>query len=160
MRSDLVTDGFVLGKLRVSGSDATSSIAKLYAKLGRNDVNAILLSGSVLSLYNLIDVDSLCEELGVPVVALTFRASKSDLGRNIRARFPSKVALEKVKLLEKLGKPLALHLSTGYPIFVRAAGISHAETARLLERFTLQGAVPEPVRVARLLAKTVSSLTK
>ncbi|MGI0084194.1 MAG: DUF99 family protein, partial [Nitrososphaerales archaeon] len=63
MRSDLVIDGFVIGKTKVSGSDATSSLRRLYIKLNRNDVNALLLSGSVLSFYNMIDVDSLCEEI-------------------------------------------------------------------------------------------------
>lgn len=160
MRSDLVIDGFVLGKTKVSGSDATSSIASLSRKLKRNDVNALLLSGSVLSLYNLIDVDALSSELRIPVVALTFRKSKSDLGRNIQARFPPKIASAKIKLLKKLGRPRLLHLSTGYPIFVRVAGISQTETLRLLDRFTLQGAIPEPIRVARLLAKIVASQTR
>ncbi len=157
MRSDLVIDGFVLGKTKVSGSDANSSIANLSRKLKRNDINAILISGSVLSLYNLIDVDALSNQLRIPVVALTFRKSRSDLERNIQARFPPKIASAKIKLLEKLGRPRLLHLSTGYPIFVRAAGMSQTETSRLLDRFTLQGAIPEPIRVARLLAKTVAS---
>ncbi len=160
MRSDLVIDGFVLGKTKVSGSDATLSISRLYTKLGRNDVNAILLSGSILSLYNLIDVDALYEELRVPIVALTFRRSQSDLKRNIERRFPPRTAFAKIKILEKLGKPTSLVLATGYPIFIRCAGITEKDSLRLLERFTLQGAIPEPVRVARLFAKTVTSFTK
>ncbi len=157
MRSDLVIDGFVLGKTKVSGSDATGSLVRLYARLRRNDINAILLSGSILSLYNLIDVDALCEDLRVPIVALTFRKSQSDLARNIERRFSPGIARSKIKILDKLGKPSRFVLSTGYPIFVRSAGIDEKESQRLLQRFTLQGAIPEPIRVARLFAKSVAS---
>jgi endonuclease V-like protein UPF0215 family len=160
MRTDLVTDGFAFGRTKVSGSDATGSIVDLFERLGRNDVNAILLSGSILSLYNLIDVDSLFDELSVPVIALTFRKSQSDLKRNIEARFHPKEAKSKIKILEKLGKPTKLVLRTGYPIFVRCSGIEKKQSETLLNRFTLQGAIPEPVRVARLLAKSCASFVR
>ena len=57
MRTDLVIDGFGFGRLTVSGSDATESIISLARALQRNDLNALILSGSVLSLYNIVDVD-------------------------------------------------------------------------------------------------------
>jgi uncharacterized protein len=160
MRSDLVIDGFTVGKLRVSGSDATKSVLSLFHKLNRNDVNAMLLSGSVLSLYNIIDVDSIHKELRIPVVALTFRKSRSDLVRNIKSRFRGKKAEEKIKLLKKLGEPEEISLATGYRVFVRTAGISKILAKRLLDRFTLQGAVPEPIRVSRLLAKSVARASR
>lgn len=156
MRSDLIIDGFGSGVLEVSGSDSTSSIIELFQKLKRNDINIILLSGSVLSLYNIVDVESLSKELGKPVVALTFKKSQSDLTRNIRAKFEEKEAETKIKLLRKLGLPKQLKLKTGYRIFVRAEGISDDETRKILDKFTLQGAIPEPVRVARLFAKTLA----
>lgn len=157
-RSDLVLDGFSFGTLKVSGSDATDSILSLYENLKRNDVNVVLLSGSVLSLYNIVDVDLLHDKLDLPVVALSFKKSKSDLARNIKTNFVPKVAKEKIRLLEKLGAPIQLKLRTGYSVYVRSAGTEEAE--RILNKFTLQGAVPEPVRIARLLAKGVASFLK
>lgn len=160
MRSDLVIDGFATGRLRVSGSDATSSTIKLFERLQRNDVNAIMISGSVLSLYNVLDIDKIHIELKIPVVALSFSKSRSNLADNIRARFSEKIAKEKIRLLEKLGDSLRIKLGTGYEVFVRSAGIEEDVTKRLLDRFTLQGSVPEPIRVARLLAKSVAALKK
>jgi len=160
MRSDLVVDGFAFGSLTVSGSDATLEIVSLVSKLKRNDVNAIFLSGSVLSLYNIVDVDKASEDLDLPVVALTFRESSANLAENIRSRFDTKTARSKIELLEKLGTPKKVALKTGYSVFVRSAGISDAETRRLLDRFLLQGSIPEPVRVARLLAKNVAALLR
>jgi uncharacterized protein len=157
MRSDLVIDGFGTGTLEISGSDATSSIKELYVRLKRNDINIILISGSVLSLYNIVDVEYLAKTLRKPVIALTFKKSQSDLARNIKAKFEAKEAKSKINLLEKLGVPKQLKLETGYPLFIRAEGISDDETKRILDKFTLQGAIPEPVRVARLFAKTLAS---
>jgi uncharacterized protein len=160
MRSDLIVDGFALGTLKVSGSDATERILALLKDLNRNDVNAILLSGSILSLYNIVDVDSLNEECDLPVIALTFRKSRSDLEKNIKARFTKGEAKLKLQLLKKLGKPDKIELRTNYPVFVRAAGVSLDDARKILDKFTLQGAVPEPIRLARLLARSVAySLT-
>jgi uncharacterized protein len=157
MRSDLVIDGFSRSKIKVSGSDATKAAIDLFQRLKRNDINAIMISGSVLSVYNVLDIDEMYKELRVPVIALSFKKSKSDLVRNIRSFFPPREAGKKIKLLEKLGEPTKLKLITGYEIFVRAAGIDGSNSAKLLDKFTLQGSIPEPVRVARLLAKILVS---
>jgi endonuclease V-like protein UPF0215 family len=158
MRSDLVIDGFSLGRLKVAGSDATDSILELFSDLGRNDVNALMLSGSVLSLYNIVDVDKLHEKIKLPVVALSFKKSSSDLERNVKERFDPADAREKIALLRKLGAPEALRIATGYTVYVRAAGLSGDAARRLLNRFTLQGSVPEPVRLASLLARAVAAI--
>jgi len=157
MRSDLVIDGFAVGLLQVSGNDATKGLIKLFKDLKRNDVNAIMISGSVLSLYNVLDLDLMYQTLEVPLLALSFSKSTADLSANIRERFPSKIAEDKITLLEKLGKSEKIALQTGYEIFVRTAGINQKNSKRLLDKFTLQGAAPEPIRVARLLAKIIAT---
>ena len=160
MRSDLVIDGFAFGSLEISGSDATREIASMVLKLKRNDLNAVLLSGSVLSLYNIVDVDEVSRKIGIPVVALSFRESSANLADNIRSRFDRETAESKIRLLEKLGAPKRVVLKTGYAVYIRSAGISEAEAVRLLDRFTLQGSIPEPVRVARLLVKSAAALCR
>jgi endonuclease V-like protein UPF0215 family len=157
MRSDLVIDGFSRSKIKVSGSDATKAAIDLFRRLKRNDINAIMISGSVLSLYNVLDIDEMYKELRVPIIALSFKKSKSDIARNIRYLFSPRDAEKKIKLLDKLGEPTKLKMSTGYEIFVRGSGISSINSAKLLEKFTLQGSIPEPIRVARLLSKILAS---
>ncbi len=46
-----------------------------------------------------------------------------------------------------------MKLHTGYRVFARLSGISETDAGRVLDSFTLQGGVPEPVRVAKLLAR-------
>jgi endonuclease V-like protein UPF0215 family len=160
MRSDMIIDGMASGTLKVSGSDSTKSVIELFENMKRNDINAIMISGSVLSLYNVLDLDLIFSKLKIPVLALSFSKSTADLARNIRERFPNKAAEEKIHLLEKLGSSQRIKLATGYDVFVRTAGINEANSKRLLDRFTLQGSSPEPIRVARLLAKTIAPFHK
>ncbi len=66
MRSDLVIDGFAFGEATVEGDDATEAILRLYRSLKRDDVNLMLLSGCIISLYNIVDVDALASDVRGP----------------------------------------------------------------------------------------------
>ncbi len=151
MRSDFVIDGVALGRTRVGGDDATSSIASLYRKLRRNDVNLIMVSGAILSLYNIVDVDALSARTRLPVICLTYKETAGIEG-SIRRHFPEG-ADAKLAAYRKLGRRTGVSLRTGHRVFVRAAGVDKDRIGKVLDSFTLQGSIPEPVRVAKLLAR-------
>lgn len=151
MRSDLVVDGAAFGKTRVGGDDATAQVLSLYRRLRRNDINLIMVSGAVLSLYNIVDVDSLSARARLPVVCLTYKET-SGIEGSIRRHFPAD-ADAKLAAYRRLGGRRGVGLRTGKRVFVRAAGMEAGEVKRVLDAFTLQGSVPEPVRVAKLLAR-------
>jgi uncharacterized protein len=155
MRGDLVVDGLVIGRASVGGDDATASIASLYRRLGRNDVNLIMVSGCILSLYNIIDVDGLAAKTKVPIVCLTYRET-AGIEEAIRRHFPDD-AEEKLVSYRALGERKKLVLKSGRAVFARTSGISPSEASRVVDSFTLQGSVPEPVRVAKLLARAAAS---
>lgn len=153
MRRDLVVDGFALGWTTVGGNDATSKIASLFRSLRRNDVNLIMLSGCVISGYNFVDVDSLSKRAGLPVVCLTYNET-AGLESALAKRFPD--SEDKMAAYRKLGARSALRLRSGHTIYVRTSNLGLDDATALVNLFTLQGSVPEPVRVARLLARVVS----
>ena len=152
MRSDMVVDGFSFGQATVGGDDATEAIVRLYRKLHRADVNLLLLSGAVISYYNVVDVDALAAATGLPVICLTYRES-SGLEDSIRTRFAKDWPV-KLSQYRRLGERSMLSLKTGKKIYVRLAGINEEDARKVVEKFTKQGALPEPVRVARLLARS------
>jgi uncharacterized protein len=154
MRSDFVVDGVVLGKTEVGGDDATQSIAGLFRRLHRNDVNVIMVSGAILSLYNIVDVDKLAGRTGLPVVCLTYKETAGIEG-SIRRHFPEG-AEEKLVAYRRLGKRVGVKLRTGHRVYIRSAGVEVKEAKPVLDAFTLQGSVPEPVRVAKLFARAAA----
>jgi len=155
MRSDFIIDGVVLGRTAVGGDDATSAIASLFRRFGRNDINLIMVSGAILSLYNIIDVDELSRSTKLPVVCLTYKETAGIEG-SIRRHFPGG-AEEKLKAYRKLGGRRGVKLRTGHRVYVRTSGMESSAVRPVLDAFTLQGSIPEPVRVAKLLARAVLS---
>ncbi len=151
VRTDRVVDGFVLGSATVGGEDATNAVLRMYRKLKREDVNLIILNGCVISRYNIIDVDELARRSGLPVVCLTYNESKGIEGA-IRRHFDHPDA--RIERYRKLGPRTSLLLHTGHRVYVRNSRISDSDAKGVLDSFTLQGGVPEPVRLARLLARS------
>ncbi|MGA2198516.1 MAG: DUF99 family protein [Nitrososphaerales archaeon] len=149
MRSDLVIDGTCFGHTTVGGDDATSSMVKMYRLLKRQDVNVIMLSGCIISHYNIVDVDAVARKTGRPVICLTYRES-AGIESAILSQFDE--TEEKIGRYRMLGERIRMVLSTGQPVYARLASISEPDALRVVESFTLQGGVPEPVRVAKLLA--------
>jgi hypothetical protein len=156
MRRDLVIDGMVFGAATVEGDDATDQIISMYRSLGRDDINCILVDGLVISMYNIIDGGRVAQETGLAVVAVTFEDSKG-LEDAIMSHFPDGWS-SKMTLYKGLGARERILLKTGKNLYIRYWGIDRRRATAILNAFTLQGSVPEPVRVAKLAARSVNSL--
>jgi len=155
MRTDLLVDGFVFGSATVGGEDATSSVLRMFRKLKRADVNLIMLSGCIISRYNIIDVDEVARRSGLPVVCLTYNESGGIEGA-IRSHFAHPEG--RLESYRRLGGRSPVLLHTGYRAYVRSSQMTESDAKRVLDAFTLQGVVPEPVRLARLLARSAAAL--
>jgi len=151
----MVIDGVAFGNAALGGNDATDCIVGMYKSLARDDINCILLDGLVISMYNIIDGERLVQETGIPLVAITFEDSKG-LEGSITNRFENWQS--KLEQYEKLGQRERITLKTGKSLFVRYWETNHRNAVAILNSFTLQGSVPEPVRVAKLIARAGSSI--
>ena len=154
MRTDLVVDGFVFGRATVGGEDATRAVLGMYRKLKREDVNLIMLAGCIISRYNIVDIDEVARRSGLPVVCLTYNESRG-IEDSIRRHFDRPES--RIESYRRLGSRSPVLLRTGQRVYVRSAGISDSDASSVLDAFTLQGGVPEPVRLARLLARSARS---
>lgn len=153
MRGDLIVDGFTFSRAKVGGLDATHSIIEMYRTLGRDDVNIILLNGCVISWYNVVDLNRVCEETGIPLICVTYDDSEG-LEAYFKEYFPESWK-ERVDVYRKNGPRTPLTLQTNHVAYVRFINITEEETLRLLNKFTLHGAIAEPLRAARLLARSL-----
>ena len=151
MRRDLVIDGMVFGNVTIEGNDSTQNILSMYRSLKRDDINCIMLDGLIISMYNIIDGKELGENANVPVIAITFNDSEGLEGA-IQHHFSndSKLKLEQYR---KLGQRDKILLRTSKTLFIRYWGISSKEASMIVNSFTLQGSIPEPIRIAKLAAR-------
>ncbi len=154
MRKDLRIDGFSFCSVTVGGMDATRNIVRMIQDLERPDINVILLSGCVIAWFNVIDPEEIADTLNIPVICVTYEESEG-LKEDIRYHFPG----DDVRLMayRKLGIRNPVCLGTGEQIFLRGWGISGSDAEQLVRDFTLEGKIPEPLRVARLCARARSA---
>lgn len=150
MRGDLRIDGIALAEITVGGMDATEGVLSIYRRLRRDDINILILNGNVISWFNIIDPERVHRETRLPVISITYEESEG-LDRYIEEYFPGDA--ERLRSYKALGERSSLRLKTGYDLFVRAHGLSLKEARAVLNRFTIEGRIPEPVRVARLIAR-------
>ncbi len=150
MRKDLRIDGFAFGKVTVGGMDATDCILGMVQDLNRRDINVIMLSGCVIAWFNVIDPARISHETGIPVICVTYEDSDG-LESDIRYHFPDEE--ERINAYGKLGERIPVILHTHQIIFLRAWGISPHDAEQLCNDFTLEGKIPEPLRVARLCSR-------
>jgi len=150
MRKDLRIDGFIFSTVTVGGMDATASVLRMVDELERSDINVIMLSGCVIAWFNVIDPAKIAQETGKPVICVTYEESDGLL-EDIRHHFPDDI--QRISAYRNLGERIRVELHTKQTIFIRCWGIEVSDGARLCNAFTVEGKIPEPLRVARLCAR-------
>lgn len=129
------------------GDDGTAAIASMIRRSRfAEQIQAILLQGIAMAGFNVIDIHALHEKLAVPVLAVA--RHEPDM-RAIRKILLSKVENGKHKweLIEKAGT-----MQPAGNVYVQRAGISPDDACALIERFAVNGHIPEPLRSAHLIA--------
>ena len=155
MRGDLIIDGIILGSCTVGGMDSTDKILAMWKKLNRNDINIILLNGCVISWFNVINLNTLHQKTNTPVICVTYEESEG-IDEYFRKYFPKGWA-ERLEIHKSNGERKEIRVKTGYSVFVRSIGVDERHARNILNMFTLHGRIPEPLRVAKLLAHSILS---
>ena len=153
MSNEFLIDGFAFNHATLQGDDITEKILMMYKKLNRDDISYLLLPGTILSMYNIVDIDIIFEQLQFPVIAVNSKNS-SGLHDTLKHHFPNNFE-NKIKQYEKLGPRQIIYLKSKNEIYLRMRGCTVEDCKTLLDKITLQGSVPEPLRVSQTLAKTL-----
>jgi endonuclease V-like protein UPF0215 family len=142
-------EGMVLGTVRRDGRDATRVLTGLL-RGGKflPQLHLVLVDGITLGGFNVVDLEALAAALGRPCVAVMRRPP--DLAAVERAVRALPGAERRLALLRRAGE---VHRRGRFVFQVRGAGPE--ETAEALEAITDRGAVPEPLRLAHLVASAV-----
>jgi len=151
VRADRVVDGAVFSTCTVGGTDATSSIATLVEELDREDVQYILIAGIALAWYNVVGLRALEERLERPVLSVSFEES-SGLEDSIRDAFEGEACRTRLETYRNQPPRHELEVN-GSQRYVRGVGLEASELRDVVRAFTPSGGRPEPVRVARELAR-------
>lgn len=166
-------DGVLAGRVRRDGSDATREMVRLVreSQFGRS-VRAVLLQGIAVGGFNVVDLHGLHAALSVPVLVVTRRrpdmaaVRRALASRDPRGRPAVRGAARKWALIERAGEVEPLRSSSraarrgdvALPdIYVQRAGLTPAEAREIVLATTLHGNLPEPLRIAHLIAGGVTT---
>jgi len=150
MRADLVIDGVALGTCTVGGLDSTESILEMWRRLDREDINVVMLNGCVISWFNVINLNKLYQEINKPVICITYEQSEG-IDEYFRKYFKEDWE-ERLMIHRQNGTRKEVRLKTNYTIYIRCLGISEREAVNIVNKFTLHGRIPEPLRVAKQIS--------
>ncbi|TNE85605.1 MAG: DUF99 family protein [Deltaproteobacteria bacterium] len=141
-------EGLVWGRVTRDGDDATRALLSAVDGKFRRQLHAVLTDGLTFCGLNVVDLPAVHAALGVPCVAvLRRRPDREAFDRALRA-----AGLEsRVPLVDAAGP---VHELGGHVFQV--VGASRETTARLLDALTDRGRVPEPLRLAHLIAGGVA----
>lgn len=144
-------DGVLSSTVRRDGANATARLAALveHSKFA-DHIRAVLLQGIALAGFNVVDIHALADALGVPVIVVVRRPPRMALVEAALARTPG--GARKARLLRRAGP-----LERLGPVYVQRVGLDAAETVALLRATTLHGNLPEPLRLAHLIAGGVTT---
>ncbi len=134
----------------VDGPDATAFLARWIQSLrARPALHAVLIGGITIAGLGIVDILELSERLRLPVLSVS---------RKNPARHRMRRALEAAGLLDRLPiverAPAAQQLAAR--LYLTSAGVSPARAAALLGVTRLKSDLPEPLRLAHLIAAAVA----
>ena len=155
MRRDLVVDGIIYSDTTIGGNDGTKKVLSMIDSLARTDINCVLLGGLIISLFNIISGKYINEQTKIPVIAISYRRSSG-----LKGSIHGENEKEKIKHYLNLEERKPLTLWTGKTIYVRQWGIEYSDASNLLNSLVIQGAKPEPLRLAALAARAYHNYTR
>lgn len=153
IRADLIIDGIVWSKVTVRGMDATDTIISMVQRLARADLNGIMIHGCILAGYNIINLAEVHEATNLPVISITGEPQE-DLEVHLKSTFPSGWK-ERLKVYRRNGEIQSFSLSNQHTVYGQFIGCKKQIVKGVLKRFTRFGGIPEPIRVARILARAL-----
>ncbi len=140
-------DGMVTAKVRRDGRNATARIARMLEDSPFfAHAQAVLLQGIALAGFNVVDIHALHAALGRPILVVARRRpDMKAIRRALLDHVPG--GRRKLALIERAGPMEALA-----GVWVQRAGLSLARARGCLDDLAVHGRLPEPLRVAHLLA--------
>lgn len=150
LRAPNYVEGVLVTDAAVDGTDATGRLREAVLESRyREGTNAILLDGAAVGGFNVVDIDALHEAVGVPVITVTREAPDLEaMEAVLRRKFPDWE--RRASILRRH----ALHtIPTEHkPVHATFVGAGLPDVKEMLRIATVRGAMPEPLRIAHLIA--------
>lgn len=153
MRGGEYLEAVLRSQVAIDGMDATEVIIKMVSfSRYREQLRAILIDGIALGGFNIVNIQKVYDAVTIPVITVT--RDKPDLPaieHALRKHFPDweqRLALHQEGTLYEF--------KTAFnPLYAKFVGCSPEDAQEIISRATIRGVLPEPLRVAHLIASGI-----
>jgi len=149
MEADDLVEAVAIDRFPVDGDGVTQHLGDWIEGLrGFPALQAILLGGITIAGLAVVDVHALHARLGLPVLVATRRdPARSRVGEALEAAGHA----DRLAIVQRTPPALAC----GPGLFLAAAGTTAEEARRILRATLRKAALPEPLRIAHLVARAL-----
>lgn len=150
-------DGVMHTSVEVDGFDAADKISSMVlASPHYKQLRVIMLDGVTFAGFNVVDIQVLGDKTGLPVIAVT--RDKPDLNEIHAALANLSDSKMRWQAFVHAGEMIAV--SSGKRnerIYMCLSGLSKEDAARIIQLTSTRSNIPEPLRVAHLIASGITS---
>lgn len=154
MRGNHYIEGVLHTDIEVDGIDATEQLAALISSSKHaGQLRAVMIDGGALGGFNVVDGQQLHDKTDMPVMTVTANEPDSEtLIAALKQHFDDWQGRWDILQQGELHRvPLQ------YPLWVKPFGLTIQEATEILRLSLLRGALPEPLRVAHLIATGIKT---
>ncbi len=138
-------DGVLSEVVEVDGTDASEKIIRMVKKSKfRPQLRAILLKGLAFGGFNMIDIAMVSRQTKVPVIVVMRRLPRAERMKQTLSKLGKN---EGIKFIERAGK---IHKAGS--LYIQFSGTTPEKAREIVKISCNRSNVPEPIRVAHLMA--------
>ncbi len=150
MRAPSYIEAIMRCEVEVDGSDANEKLAAMInSSRYKEQLKLVMLDGVALGGFNVVDIDRLHMDTGVPIVTVT-REEPDVLAMETALKEHFDDWQERLDII-KSGELYRIE-TKHKPLFVKFVGIDLEEVKEIIGLSIVRGALPEALRVAHLIA--------
>ena len=145
-------EGVLKTTVTVDGLDATDKIIEMIEKSPhKKQLKCVVTRGITIAGFNFINMQKIFQETNLPIISIVDRQPNITDIEQALENLPQR--RQRLEILVNSGSPRKVTTSPEEePVFVHSVGLDEQTIKQLLKKITRVGRIPEPVRVARLIA--------
>lgn len=146
-------DGILRTYITCDGNDATDKIVRMINESKHKpQLKVIMTDGIALGGFNILDVQEIFKKTGLPVIVVMRKYPDIEKIKSALMKFEDWE--ERFLKLRKAGKIHKLEVGTK-EIYFQFTGLQKNEAEKILKLTLKRGLVPEPLRIAHLIATAI-----
>lgn len=143
-------DGVLRSEITRDGLDATEIICDMIKKSKHyGQIRAVILDGITYGGFNVIDIQVLYRETGIPVIVVMRSCPDFEKIKSALKYLPD--GGERWAMIKRAGKIEKIP-GKKKSIYIQRAGIGLETVKKIIQLTSIRSSVPEPLRVAHLIA--------